>query len=217
MNKKYLIIICLIFLISVAYAIPIPSPHGFYGSISYSNGTSIENGIILAKINEDLVGSSNIIDGSYDLVVESEYGGLIYFYFKDELIGNYTFEAFEVTELNFVIYVGESEDEKPTPVKDSKSFWQISIDKRFCEPNWRCSGWSECVNGLMMRNCHDTNHCVYSYNKPIEETGCEIISKVFIQEEEPKSWFFTFNIFITFLILIVLSVLIFVRRKYRKA
>ena len=53
-----------------------------------------------------------------------------------------------------------------------------------CEPNWRCSGWSECINNeIMTRNCKDTNNCAYSYNKPIEQTGCEITSQVLIQEE----------------------------------
>ena len=43
-----------------------------------------------------------------------------------------------------------------------------------CEPNWECSGWSECINNeIMTRNCKDTHNCAYSYNKPIERTGCE--------------------------------------------
>ena len=42
-----------------------------------------------------------------------------------------------------------------------------------CEPNWRCTGWSECSNAFRTRTCHDTNNCAYSYNKPIERTDCE--------------------------------------------
>ncbi len=205
MNKSLVIIIlCLILLIGVVSAIPIPSPHGFHGSISYSNGTLIEEGTIIAKINEDLAGSSDIIDGSYDLVVESEYGGLIYFYFKDELIGNYTFNAFEVTELNFVIYVEESEE--PTPLQSPKSIWQISLDKQFCKPNWKCSGWSECENSWRTRNCYDTNHCAYSFNKPMENLDCGLISKVFVEQEEKNSgWaYLLLGGIITLILLIVL-------------
>ena len=42
-----------------------------------------------------------------------------------------------------------------------------------CEPNWECTEWSECSNELRTRNCHNTNNCAYSYNKPIERTDCE--------------------------------------------
>ena len=209
MNKNLIMVsLCLIFLIGVVSAIPIPSPHGFHGIISYSNGTLIEEGTILAKINEGLVGSSDIIDGSYDLIVESEYGEIINFYFEDELIGNYTFKAFEVTELNFVINIEESEDEteEPTHIKASKSFWQISLDKQFCEPNWKCSAWGECENNWRTRKCSDTNHCVYSYNKPIENTDCGIISSVLVEQQEEKTnWIFiSSGVIITLILSIIL-------------
>ncbi len=61
---------------------------------------------------------------------------------------------------------------------------RIKIISSTCQPNWECSGWSECNNAIMTRTCKDTNHCAYSYNKPIEKTGCEIPSQVLIQEED---------------------------------
>lgn len=96
---------------------------------------------------------------------------------------------------------------EPTPIKDPKSIWQISLDKRFCKPNWKCSAWSECENAERTRNCYDTNHCAYSYNKPIEETGCEIISRAFIEEEDKKQIIWPsllFGLIITFILLIIL-------------
>ena len=61
---------------------------------------------------------------------------------------------------------------------------KLNIIPSGCEPNWRCTGWSECINDeIMTRNCQDTNNCAYSYNKPIEQTGCETTSQVLIQEE----------------------------------
>jgi len=54
---------------------------------------------------------------------------------------------------------------------------RFEIISSACEPNWECSGWSECIdNAVMTRNCQDTNNCAYSYNKPIEKTGCETTS-----------------------------------------
>ena len=35
-------------------------------------------------------------------------------------------------------------------------------------PNWECTGWGEYEKGIMIRNCQDTNNCIYSYEKPIE-------------------------------------------------
>ena len=107
MNKNLIIVsLCLIFLISVISAVPLP--HAFYGNVDYSNGESVE-GVITAKIDESIVGRCDIVSGFYDLIVNSEYGGLIYFYLegKNEPIGTFFFDAFEVTELNFIIEIPE--------------------------------------------------------------------------------------------------------------
>lgn len=53
--------------------------------------------------------------------------------------------------------------------------------KFFCEPNWECSGWSECEGEVMTRNCQDTNSCENPYNKPTEITGCEM-PKVLVED-----------------------------------
>jgi len=83
---------------------------------------------------------------------------------------------------------------------------------QFCEPNWKCSGWSACENSLMTRTCYDSNYCDYFYNKPIEETGCEIPSKVFIEENKFNYSFVLFGSLIT-LALIVTLIIIVARRK----
>ncbi|MEK6875652.1 MAG: hypothetical protein AABX30_03135 [Nanoarchaeota archaeon] len=43
----------------------------------------------------------------------------------------------------------------------------------FCEPDWKCSGWSECSNNAMTRTCEDRNFCNTLFSKPIESTGCD--------------------------------------------
>ena len=97
-------------------------------------------------------------------------------------------------------------EEPTTHIKASKSFWQISLDKQFCEPNWKCSAWGECENNWRTRKCSDTNHCVYSYNKPIENTDCGIISSVLVEQQEEKTnWIFiSSGVIITLILSIIL-------------
>jgi len=218
MNKNLIIVsLCLIFLIDVIFAIPIPSPHAFFGNVEYSNGILIEEGTIIAQIANITVGNSEIINGSYDLIVESEYGGLTYFYLggKNEPIGAFLFDSFEITELNFIIEIPESplenETDSTSRSRHKSSSYQPNFEL-FCEPNWKCSGWGECENGLMTRECQDTNHCDYAYNRPIEETGCEMTSKALIEEKENNWAFILFGI-ITPLILIVILIVVVARRR----
>jgi len=68
---------------------------------------------VIAKINGGEVGSSEIVSGSYDLVVESDSGGNIYFYVNGETVGSETFKTFEVTEKDFttsIVIPTDSED-----------------------------------------------------------------------------------------------------------
>jgi len=77
----------------------------------------------------------------------------------------------------------------------------------FCEPNWECSGWSECFDGIMTRNCQDANQCEVSYNKPIEKTGCEM-PKVLVEEPSSFNFLLLFGILIFLILIFLLIVLI---------
>lgn len=41
-----------------------------------------------------------------------------------------------------------------------------------CTPNWKCSDWTECVNGQQKRVCFDVNDCGIDSNKPAERQSC---------------------------------------------
>ncbi|MBR9702304.1 hypothetical protein GOV13_05285 [Candidatus Pacearchaeota archaeon] len=43
---------------------------------------------------------------------------------------------------------------------------------RKCSPDWKCSDWSECTNGMKTKSCTDLNFCGDSSSKPIEATEC---------------------------------------------
>ena len=78
----------------------------------------------------------------------------------------------------------------------------------FCSPNWECGGWSECSNGVMTRNCFDTNYCDVQYNKPLEQTGCYELSKVY--EEETNNnfvWFLTGIVIFLILVIVLVNLL----------
>ena len=89
-----------------------------------------------------------------------------------------------------------------TTSRSSHSHKKSQIE--FCEVNWKCSGWSECNNGLMIRQCFDENHCDYSYNKPIEETGCDTQLKVLVKEDKNNSVFILTGILTSLILIVVL-------------
>jgi len=41
-----------------------------------------------------------------------------------------------------------------------------------CEPSWKCSDWSSCINGIQTRFCTDVNKCGKDDGKPIEDKEC---------------------------------------------
>jgi len=107
----------------------------------------------------------------------------------------------ELITLNY----SDDEDDKKSKSSSSRKTYLVS----FCEPNWKCSGWSECYESMMFRECKDINYCEYVYNKPIETTGCSMISKALVEDKKPFNWLFILFIitFILFIILIILLIL----------
>jgi len=45
-----------------------------------------------------------------------------------------------------------------------------------CVPNWVCSNWTECDNGIAYRTCTDENNCGTDEDKPAENTTCIVIT-----------------------------------------
>lgn len=72
-----------------------------------------------------------------------------------------------------------------------------------CAPNWECSGWSECDNGIMTRKCTDKNFCDYSYNKPIESSICTI-KQTKIEEGNKTIFLFIAGVVLLVILLLIL-------------
>jgi len=82
---------------------------------------------------------------------------------------------------------------------------------QFCEPNWKCSGWSECNDEIMTRKCTDINNCDFSYNKPAEKTICE--QRALIKGEENNVLLWVMIGMSLFILIFLMMVIFSVRRK----
>ena len=76
----------------------------------------------------------------------------------------------------------------------------------FCEPNWKCTGWSECSNGIMTRECTDKNSCNLAYNQPTESTECEspVLNKVYVESNTSKSFWILGSVILLIILIIIL-------------
>ncbi len=76
-----------------------------------------------------------------------------------------------------------------------------------CVPNWECSAWSECVNGMLRRDCVDTNECYIEINKPLETTRCTV-QKALINDAEEESnnyWLWVIAALLVLIIVIIFN------------
>lgn len=69
---------------------------------------------------------------------------------------------------------GSSDDDDSNPVNED-----------VCVEDWSCNGWSECIGGLEMRTCTDSNECGTGKIKPSDERGCNVAD---LDPEETSSW-----------------------------
>lgn len=108
-----------------------------------------------------------------------------------------------------VICDDEDDEDNDGQSHDSDSKMRvINLGGGFCEPNWECNGWSECLGGTQTRTCIDTNFCDNAYNKPNERTACElpVVENVFAEEEKNVPWILYFVIAILIILVVVLLV-----------
>jgi len=206
--NKIILFLTIIFLINLTSASFPGNPHQFYGNVSV-NGTLLNEGIVTAKINGNVIETGQISKGRYG------YGRPLFFVEDPDYIFNgktiiFYVNGFEVTQ--FIFENGESTRldlncvncEIPMPESiHKKSFFQNSFD--FCDPIWKCSAWSECDDGIKTRQCEDKNNCAIKYNQPLERSGCEI-EKQKVLVEKQDSLFIPVALFI-FLILILIILL----------
>ncbi len=84
-----------------------------------------------------------------------------------------------------------------SPKEDNK----IKLNN-FCDVDWKCSAWGDCVKGTKKRVCFDKNNCESKYNQPLTETLCkEENSKEVI---DFKARFYIFGFFVITLLIIIL-------------
>ena len=80
---------------------------------------------------------------------------------------------------------------------------------QFCDTNWVCSGWSECNDGVMTRNCVDKNNCDTEYNRPYEQTDCKVLSNVYTEKNNTGSFWVVIGV-VVFVVLLVILITFFI-------
>jgi cysteine-rich repeat protein len=80
------------------------------------------------------------------------------------------------------------------------------LSLQFCSANWKCTGWSQCANGVMTRECSDENSCDSEYGKPLEQTGCDILSKAYVEVGNKGEYFWILFGIVIFIILVIIIV-----------
>lgn len=68
------------------------------------------------------------------------------------------------------------------------------IETNICNPNWKCSSWSECSSsGTQTRTCTDSNDCWTNSGKPSETQTCTYKVKEETETASSDSWLNSFN------------------------
>lgn len=57
-----------------------------------------------------------------------------------------------------------------------------------CISDWKCSGWTECIDGIQNRECSDISQCAFPGNKPIGQQECVQKTK-FVNVVKPAEYF----------------------------
>jgi hypothetical protein len=99
------------------------------------------------------------------------------------------------------LHVNYEEEEKPKRPKSTPEILEV------CNPNWKCSGWSECEEGIMTRKCIDENHCEILFNKPLETSGCSLLLKTKEETKRIDKLFLFGLIFLIILLIILLNLI----------
>ena len=114
-----------------------------------------------------------------------------------------------------VIINPEEEDEEECNEKceDEEECNEDNSDnlKIFCETNWKCSQWGECVNGFITRECFDENQCDTVYNKPYEQSACneQVLSTQYVEKKVANlNWIWIALGIILFIALLIILILL---------
>jgi len=75
---------------------------------------------------------------------------------------------------------------------------------QFCDVDWQCTQWGNCINGYKKRICVDANNCQYKYNTPITKLACTEKKPQETSNKELQIIMFGFFTFILLLILMII-------------
>jgi len=154
------------------------------------------------------INSSEIINDTYFLIIgrnfnlSNDFSNITYFKVSEVLSGgyflkngNYSLRLYYTNlsyEVNYSSQNGKSFQfcngtwiwAEPTP-----GFENNCSQKSECIPNWTCTNWSTCINGIQTRNCTDLNGCENLSGKPKEIQDCDeeqTLPEIYLELEYQK-------------------------------
>jgi cysteine-rich repeat protein len=101
----------------------------------------------------------------------------------------------------------EDDDGCSAECEDEKEHKKRPLVMITCNPDWECSGWSECDGEVMTRNCVDANMCEVQYNEPSEVSACDMIEEVKEPANNNLFWFFLGILLLIILLIILVNLL----------
>lgn len=190
---------------------PLPSlPCSFYGNLTINDEDASIGTVVIAKVDGEEVGSITTTEigkyggpGALDqklVVNEPTSGGdLIIFYINGvEADQTATWISGEIYNLDLSVNISGGEPQNP-PQGPSPSpspgggtggggggggGGSTPSNNEECNPQWSCTLWKQCENGIQTRTCSDFNNCGTNEGKPLEERECIVEAEEFEEEGE---------------------------------
>ncbi len=85
-----------------------------------------------------------------------------------------------------------------------------------CTESWSCTGWTDCIDGVRTRECHDISACGTTFYRPIQSENCETPGNAFFPFDlKSINWWYASAFIVGALVLIWLVAFILKRRGWK--
>jgi hypothetical protein len=146
---------------------------GIFLLFGFTSKTLVEGDLVNGTtiILEEGKSVSFSLEGSHKLTIEKIIGETVLFKLESKVY-EFNLSVGNETKIDF----GNDGDYdlliRVVSVSDEVEIYLSKLSQDFCEENWECGEWSECIEGFQNRNCIDLNDCGTIENMPKEIRPC---------------------------------------------